>query len=542
MSTEEDPLARMAGRLRQLQLRAGRPSLNDLVRLTAAQGKRRAMKRSTIQEKLKGISTPDFVQVQAIVDACRRYAEEIGHPLPVSETDPEQWHGYWTEMAQAQMGPRSQQVRGRHAEAMLPREPVVSPAGPPESFREIPSATAPPTGSTVGGGPHPSQYRPFQDVFTKVNGPAQLGQPNGDVHEDGGAFVQYFEAVWLPESMLICALPGQKPVAMPASVWEALGAAGGAPQVGMPDQDSFIAPDQPLIERDATLIELSGGSLGPGQLVRANNQQPWQWLPKPHLIQPTGRGHSSWRPTAEPDLLIRAFAVLPWQGQEGFRISKAGRNRLLAALTACEFSQTVAALAGRLGALQPSLKWEREPDASQNNRSAQYIAVLPTSPQGPVATARVMLHCPSGIRPVITTAAELRMEIPLANSPRQQEIRHDGRPGIADLKQLFVTAWHAATEIAPQTITSDPAAVPLIGQPSVEFSVETSTSDRPSVLSDVLDLSAFGASSRPSISEMRVAVTAPVGIDRAAQERWVTEALIDMANGHGFVDVDATAL
>jgi len=96
-----DPLALLAANLRDLRLRAGHPSVNELVKLTEAQGGRRAMPRSTIQDKLSGTTAPTLEHVLALVEACATHAASIGLPLPDADIDQKRWVTAWTAMQQA---------------------------------------------------------------------------------------------------------------------------------------------------------------------------------------------------------------------------------------------------------------------------------------------------------------------------------------------------------------------------------------------------------------------------------------------------------
>lgn len=83
----------LAAQLRELRTRAGDPSIRDLERLVARQGRKRPMARSTIQEKLSGRSSLNLTQVLSIVEALGEYARTNNTPLLPQEID----QGIWRE-------------------------------------------------------------------------------------------------------------------------------------------------------------------------------------------------------------------------------------------------------------------------------------------------------------------------------------------------------------------------------------------------------------------------------------------------------------
>ncbi|MFE9453030.1 hypothetical protein [Streptomyces sp. NPDC006739] len=86
----------MAGRdiyeyLQQLRELAGDPSIREIEKLTATQGRGRAMSRATIQDKFSGKSAPKVIQLLALVEACIAHARSIDISIPPEETSLEIW-------------------------------------------------------------------------------------------------------------------------------------------------------------------------------------------------------------------------------------------------------------------------------------------------------------------------------------------------------------------------------------------------------------------------------------------------------------------
>ncbi len=84
-----EALVQFVAELRRLRQLAGSPSLNTLVALTA--GLERPLPRSTISDKLNAKSLPEWNFVVSFTTACRRYAEQMGRPLPREIADVAYW-------------------------------------------------------------------------------------------------------------------------------------------------------------------------------------------------------------------------------------------------------------------------------------------------------------------------------------------------------------------------------------------------------------------------------------------------------------------
>lgn len=81
----------LAKQLRDLQVRAGDPSVRELERLIGMQRRRQPMARSTIQEKLSGKSPAKLGQILAIVESIAEYGRINGTPLSPQEVEENSW-------------------------------------------------------------------------------------------------------------------------------------------------------------------------------------------------------------------------------------------------------------------------------------------------------------------------------------------------------------------------------------------------------------------------------------------------------------------
>jgi tetratricopeptide (TPR) repeat protein len=85
-------IIRFVDELKRLRQRAGSPSLNRVVALTASLP--RPLPRSTISDKLNARSVPEWEFVTSYVTACAAHAAHTGQPLPPEAVD----LGWWSEL------------------------------------------------------------------------------------------------------------------------------------------------------------------------------------------------------------------------------------------------------------------------------------------------------------------------------------------------------------------------------------------------------------------------------------------------------------
>ncbi|WP_037603759.1 hypothetical protein [Streptacidiphilus rugosus] len=137
----KDPVQVVASALRELRRRAHQPSLDRLAKLTAGQGARWAMPRSTIDDKLKGRTAPKAEHVLALVAAFRDHAASVGHPLPSEFCDEVAWRSEWLAMNQALVDPRSRDYAGTVAKMILSARPAAGSTRPVSVPEETSEAT-----------------------------------------------------------------------------------------------------------------------------------------------------------------------------------------------------------------------------------------------------------------------------------------------------------------------------------------------------------------------------------------------------------------
>ncbi|WP_238425922.1 hypothetical protein, partial [Micromonospora parastrephiae] len=119
----------------------------------------------------------------------------------------------------------------------------------------------------VGQGP-PGNQRAFRAVYQAAGGQQVLGEPTSEVYDDGPGWVQHFEGGLGQPEAVICAQARHDPVAMDATIWDALRASspGQLTDVGYPVRSA----SPPFIDAASRNIVLDGGQWGPGELVRGD--------------------------------------------------------------------------------------------------------------------------------------------------------------------------------------------------------------------------------------------------------------------------------
>jgi hypothetical protein len=116
---------------------------------------------------------------------------------------------------------------------------------------------------------------------------------------------------------------------------------------------------------------------------------------------------------------------------------------------------------------------------------------------------------------------------------------------VDDLFWIFVAAWHTATEVLPAVVDADPATVPPAGPPVVELRVSAEHSygaapGQQPLLSDLVDLTAWGSSDRDRLTEMSVTVTAPTHLEPDDRQILTRQAMVYMAEAFGFLNASET--
>jgi hypothetical protein len=121
-----DALNRFADELIRLRTLAGKPSLNQLVKLTA--GLPHPLARSTVSDKLTAKSVPDWDFVVSFVTGCRLHAAKAGVALEADAADLTQWEtAHWRMLSDLDSGQGEDRLAvaarielGRHADRGAP--------------------------------------------------------------------------------------------------------------------------------------------------------------------------------------------------------------------------------------------------------------------------------------------------------------------------------------------------------------------------------------------------------------------------------------
>ncbi|MGH3570606.1 MAG: hypothetical protein ACRDUW_02060 [Pseudonocardiaceae bacterium] len=406
----------------------------------------------------------------------------------------------------------------------------------------------------VGEG-EPGNRAAFVEAYRRAGGEARLGRPTTRVVGEGPGFVQHFEGEDGEEHAVLCALPGASAVAVTGSVWNALSTLPGRPVRGVQAAGfPLVRPGASAAElidyvgEDAVVVDLDGGSWGRGQLVRDGASCQWRWQPSTRLLMEASL--SRHMPSVGPaDVTVRAVAALPWNtSQDGWEITKGGRQRLLTALSRAEVSNAAALLSRWRGAMITPPEWERPcgNNAHQSGSIAHYRCVL-WAPDGQAAvTTTARLHLPTGRQSSITTCVELQINL----VPWRSVLTSLGVATDVDLRltarevvEFWAAAWDAATMVAPIAVVDDPPRIPLLTAPRVELQIKVndrydSAPDRRLSLPDVLDLSVFGEPTGDLSQEGAVTIIAPIGYDRAHRLVWTAKALTRLARAWTFVDAE----
>jgi hypothetical protein len=289
VNRDDKLLQEFAADLMALRNRAGKPSYETLQTLTY-QFSRWPQKRSTINAKLNGKSEPTEQFVEAIVEACQRYAEQRGVPLTGADADTDRW-------VLRCAGVRKETAQARRVRAKVAPEPPPDPG-----FRPV------------------SAWRPEQlgvHPAIKVRGSAPLdNRPPRYVERQHDAELRALLA-HLPAQPTMIALVGEAAAGKTRSAYEAV---------------SRCLPDWVLVVPD-TPGELSGllaDGLPAGRCVI------WLDDAQQYLLDPSAAGALQ-KLRRQPYGQVLVMATL-WPGQWGdafqvegkdFRSGHAGARRVL---------------------------------------------------------------------------------------------------------------------------------------------------------------------------------------------------------------------
>jgi len=173
------------------------------------------------------------------------------------------------------------------------------------------------------------------------------------------------------------------------------------------------------------------------------------------------------------------------------------------------------------------------------------------SPDGtPALSVEVILQLPDRVlMSSVLGCAELRVNFAAWRTALQAiggQMPEDvaSQLSIGEIVEVLVAAWDVAAMVAPLAAVDDPALMPPAAPPFVEVHLQTSapittSTGRQLLLSDVIDLSAFGEPAREDTRrETGMRVTAPLGIDRQHRRRLVVSGLARLARSWSYIDAD----
>ncbi|MDZ5447757.1 hypothetical protein U2F26_34485 [Micromonospora sp. 4G57] len=119
----------------------------------------------------------------------------------------------------------------------------------------------------------------------------------------------------------------------------------------------------------------------------------------------------------------------------------------------------------------------------------------------------------------------------------------DLRITVPELASVFTAAWMLTTTVLPLAVTEDPTTVAPTGAPRLELYVvnerpDTTGGDRILRTDQLLDLSAFGTTTKTHLYDLAIGVTTPLDLRPAEIETTVKSAMVRMAEDYGFTDAD----
>lgn len=391
----------------------------------------------------------------------------------------------------------------------------------------------------------------FREVYDQVRQQIPLGNPLTEVYRVGPGVVQRIGSNGSSDGWLLCALPDRQPIVVVESVWEALHAAGrGVPDdllgaLGFPIIDQTDALSAQVINKDATVVALSGGHWGDGRLVRVDGGQSWLWEPVPSFGFEMTRAALNWTGGAtSPQLRVRAIATLPWAGTGGRQISTLRRREFADNLPISHLAGALTMLSQRRGADLGAARWV--PGPHRNGLAAASYSTAIMGPDGHrlALSGEVMIALPNSISSAVVTCAELRVDdvaawadaLCAAGGPAELDVRLS----VYELAEFFTVAWTTATEVLPTLIDPDPYSGYWFASPTVELRFSTEhqhgTPGPPLRLSELVDFIAFGDGSDDQLTEMAVTITAPPRLVPAARRDLTRRAVVHMGQAFGFLD------
>lgn len=395
----------------------------------------------------------------------------------------------------------------------------------------------------------PGNEQAFMPAYAAAGGAARLGQPVGEVQDDGTGFVQYFDGGPADQPAVICAVYDRVPVAVTGEIWNAVQAVGrgarggGTAGAGMPVTAS---PAAAFIAAGSDYVQLAGGSWGPGRLVRAGDRG-WAWQPEILFDSEAFRDRDAWTGRdGAMDLRLRVAARIP-AVVTGLRVTTAGRARMLEALGDNGLLPIMTRLAARFGLGPGIMTWTETPEpAGRNNSRWASYQVCVTGPDGRAAVSgSLWFMLPTGVAGDIHATADLRISFdavrpdpsPADDGPAQ--IPADLKITGPELASFLAHAWQVTTAVLPLCAAADPADLAPAGPPHLELYIQNerrpnSGPGRHVRTLDMIALSEYGQPRQDPPGDLSVGVTAPLGLPGDKIEALILSALDHMTEDFGF--------
>jgi hypothetical protein len=415
---------------------------------------------------------------------------------------------------------------------------------------------SPPEVSVVLGMPairpgQPGNEQAFMPVYSAAGGSARLGQPLGEVQDDGTGFVQYFDGGPAGQPAVICAGYRKVPVAVAGEIWNALQAiGGGAPGSGTAGAGMPVAanPAAAFIGEGCDYVQLAGGSWGPGRLFRAGDS--WAWRPEISFDSEAFRDRDTHTGRdSGMDLRLRVAGRIP-VAAAGLRVTSVGRARMLDVLQEHGLIVMMSRLVSRLGLNPAVLSWAESPEpAGRNNSMSACYQTSATGHEGrPALSGWLWFTLPTGVIGDIRSIADLRISfdaIRPATTPTaggQAVIPAELQITAPELLGFLAQGWQVTMAVLPLCAIPDPAGLLPAGAPHLELYITNerrpNSGDQRQVRTlDMINLTKYGQPRQDPPGDLSVGVTTPLGLAGNEIKYLVHEALDRLAEDFGFTPI-----
>ncbi|SCL70405.1 hypothetical protein GA0070606_5388 [Micromonospora citrea] len=410
----------------------------------------------------------------------------------------------------------------------------------------------------VGSG---AMRREFETAYAAAGGESVLGHPTDAVTSLGPGFIQPLSGNSEQPGAILSALPGHGCAVVPDQIWESLCRAGGdanqessISKIGLPKTPADGTPL--IIDRDATVVELDGGSWRAGCLIRSSPHEPWMWRPIPRLdFQISYNSH--WPDGGHVDVVVRAVLDISWQGfpQRSRSLSRAVRADHQALLPGTGFAAVLSSLSARRGATIALPPWQPAGGLhTYHSGTSSHMRACLAAPDGASALAANAILQLGSLRSSSSVIGYVDLSINLAawrnvlvDSGASLPVDADIRLSLPEVIEVLTSAWSTAL-VLPTALAVSYDEMPLAAPPFIEMHLRAGTRAdsgggyRQLSLADAVDLSILGETSEVFRSETGLRVVGPFGLNRASQRRMVAEGLDELALGWGHFDIDSEAL